>query len=261
MTKKRFSWKTEKLQHLDDEVIMVVDNANKEWKGHILNIVDKLNELNDERMMYITAIDKRIVELEEENKQLRQSVEYWQKKYEEGTETFTVPPNCDKCDFLGNNGICGYCKFTLNCYDSKEDLIDGEVLQNCPLKPLINKNGQLREMNGQLREINKELGDDLHNCRLNKNIISEKLKLWQDTLTEYDIYTIKDLEESFELDAKTNKEKDEKIKELEVKVLNLELEIKRLEKMMWKIQWRFQQEVGIEKAREHYQEIDKEMEE
>ena len=46
MNEKRFSWKTEKLQHSDDEVIMVVDNANKEWKGHILNIVDKLNELN-----------------------------------------------------------------------------------------------------------------------------------------------------------------------------------------------------------------------
>lgn len=75
MIKKRFTWKTEKLQHLDDEVIMVVDNANKEWKGHILNIVDMLNELNDERMMYKTTIDKRIVELEEENEQLRKDKE------------------------------------------------------------------------------------------------------------------------------------------------------------------------------------------
>ena len=41
----------------------------------------------------------------------------------------------------------------------------------------------------------------------------------------------------------------------------LQEEIKRLEKMIWKIQWRFQQEVGIEKAREHYREIDKEMNE
>lgn len=84
---------------------------------------------------------------------------------------------------------------------------------------------RLSEKNEQLKEINKEIGDDLHNCRLNKNIISEKLKLWQDTLAEYDIYTIKDFEESFKLDAKINKEKDEKIKELEVKVLNLELEL------------------------------------
>ena len=35
-------------------------------------IVDKLNELS------------------KENEQLRQSVEYWQKKYEEGTETFQI---------------------------------------------------------------------------------------------------------------------------------------------------------------------------
>lgn len=48
---------------------------------------------------------------------------------------------------------------------------------------------------------------------------------------------------------------------LEEKNEQLQEEIKRLEKMIWKIQWRFQQEVGIEKAKEHYQEIDKEMEE
>ena len=71
---KRFTWKTEKLQHSEDEVLMVVDNANEEWKGHILNVVDKLNELNDERMMYKTTIDKRIVELEEENEQLKQEL-------------------------------------------------------------------------------------------------------------------------------------------------------------------------------------------
>lgn len=81
MSEKRFTWKTEKLQHLDDEVIIVVDNANKDWKGHILNIVDKLNELNDERMMYKTTIDKRIVELQEENGQLKQEVkQYWKYK-------------------------------------------------------------------------------------------------------------------------------------------------------------------------------------
>ena len=74
MKYERFTWKTEKLQHLDDEVIMVVDNANKDWKGHILNIVDMLNDLNDERMMYKTTIDKRIVELEEENELMRQFI-------------------------------------------------------------------------------------------------------------------------------------------------------------------------------------------
>lgn len=75
MKYERFTWRAEKLQHLDDEVIMVVDNANKEWKGHILNIVDMLNELNDEWMMYKTTIDKRIAELEEENEQLKQELQ------------------------------------------------------------------------------------------------------------------------------------------------------------------------------------------
>ena len=42
-------------------------------------IVEELNQLND-----------KVVELKEENRELRQSVEYWQKKYEEGTETFQI---------------------------------------------------------------------------------------------------------------------------------------------------------------------------
>ena len=80
MSEKRFTWKTEKLQHSDDEVIMVVDNANKDWKGHILNVIDMLNELNDERMMYKTTIDKRIVELEDENEQLKEERNYFERK-------------------------------------------------------------------------------------------------------------------------------------------------------------------------------------
>lgn len=31
--------------------------------------------------------------------------------------------------------------------------------------------------------------------------------------------------------------------------------------MTWKTQWRFQQEVGVKKTKEHYQEIDKEIKE
>ena len=33
---------------------------------------------------------REIDKLKKENEQLRQSVEYWQKKYEEGTETFQI---------------------------------------------------------------------------------------------------------------------------------------------------------------------------
>lgn len=64
MNEKRFAWKTEKLQNLDDEILMVVDNTNKEWKGHILNIVDLLNEQQ-----------ATISKLEEENEQLKKENE------------------------------------------------------------------------------------------------------------------------------------------------------------------------------------------
>lgn len=69
MSDERFTWKTEKLQHLDDEVLMVVDNENKEWKGHILNIVDKLNELAEEN--------------EKLHHELQQTKEYLQIKIDE----------------------------------------------------------------------------------------------------------------------------------------------------------------------------------
>ena len=45
----------------------------------IFKVVDLLNEQQ-------ATINKQ----EEENRELRQSVEYWQKKYEEGTETFQI---------------------------------------------------------------------------------------------------------------------------------------------------------------------------
>ena len=47
----------------------------------------------------------------------------------------------------------------------------------------------------ELEKENEQLRENLHNCRLNKNIISEKLKLWQDVHKEYDIYNINDFEE------------------------------------------------------------------
>ena len=63
MSEKRFSWETEKLQHSDDEVIMVVDNANKDWKGHILNIVNLLNnfaEQNEQLRKYNKQLKERL---------------------------------------------------------------------------------------------------------------------------------------------------------------------------------------------------------
>lgn len=68
-----------------------------------------------------------------------------------------------------------------------------------------------------------------------------------DSLTNVEIFSAR-LNELW-ADCQQFKEENEQLKE----------EIKRLEKIIWKIQWRFQQEVGIEKAKEHYQKIDKEM--
>ena len=45
--------------------------------------LSKLQNKYDEQQAIIQS-------LKEENEQLRQSVEYWQKKYEEGTETFQI---------------------------------------------------------------------------------------------------------------------------------------------------------------------------
>ena len=74
---------------------------------------------------------------------------------------------------------------------------------------MIRINKTLKEENEQLRGVNKEIGDDLYNCRLNKDIVSEKLKLWQNTLAEYNIYTIKDLS----LQMKILKEENEQLKQ------------------------------------------------
>lgn len=108
--------------------------------------------------------------------------------------------------------IYGETENRKNCSDFEKKITKSCLLDK--IKELEKENEQLKKqlnkkntMNMQLREINKELGDDLYNCRLNKNIIREKLKLWQDAHKEYNIYSIKDFEESFELDAKINKEK------------------------------------------------------
>lgn len=86
----------------------------------------------------------------------------------------------------------------LPIFDNGVEMADGDVC--------ILLNEQQATISA-LKEENEQLRENLHNCRLNKNIIREKLKLWQDAHKEYNIYSIKDFEESFELDAKINKEK------------------------------------------------------
>lgn len=45
----------------------------------------------------------------------------------------TTVVQCDSCGLLRYNGICNYCALTMECYDSRDDLIDG-ILPNCPKK-------------------------------------------------------------------------------------------------------------------------------
>ncbi len=55
------------------------------------DVVRLLNELNDGNK-----------QLQKENRELRQSVEYWQKKYEQGTETFQISENGTTFQFNSN---------------------------------------------------------------------------------------------------------------------------------------------------------------
>ena len=91
MIKKRFSWKTEKLQNLNDEILLVVDNTNKEWKGHVLNVIDLLNSLAEENEQlkqqikiekkwqlekdrYYVDLHKKYDKLEKENERLKEKL-------------------------------------------------------------------------------------------------------------------------------------------------------------------------------------------
>ena len=72
--------------------------------------------------------------------------------------------------------------------------IENKMLEK-EVKLLKPTNLEQYEQIQKLQEENEQLRENLHNCRLNKNIISEKLKLWQDVHKEYNIYSIKDFEE------------------------------------------------------------------
>ena len=52
--------------------------------------ITKLKELNGDKGKRIISLIRTNKTLKEENRELRQFVEYWQKKYEEGTETFPI---------------------------------------------------------------------------------------------------------------------------------------------------------------------------
>ena len=72
MSEKRFEF------YSDEDLVGVLDIVT----GRTFNSFEIVDVLNEQQAI--------IQSLKEENEQLRQSVEYWQKKYEEGTETFQI---------------------------------------------------------------------------------------------------------------------------------------------------------------------------
>ena len=126
MSEKRFACKVKKKG--DIEYVLFIDTREDVEYMSFFEILDLVNNLYNEneqlKQEHKVAIDEMITdykELEKENEQLKSNC-----------DIYKIPTNCDECQFLGTNGICGYCKFTLECYDGKNDLINGKVLPNCP---------------------------------------------------------------------------------------------------------------------------------
>ena len=97
---------------------------------------DKINDIfNKDGASYdLKECCKLLNKLNDECKFLADQRDYWKQKYEEGTETFT-----------------------LKCYDSKEDLIDG----------LINENEQLKN---ELQQTKEYLQIKIDECKNHKKM-------------------------------------------------------------------------------------------
>ena len=83
---------TKKLNEQQDTIRKLQDLCGEsDGENAKLRIENKrLQELNDDKGKRIISLIRTNKTLKEENRELRQSVEYWQKKYEEGTETFPI---------------------------------------------------------------------------------------------------------------------------------------------------------------------------
>lgn len=74
----------------------ITDNGKRLSEMEIVDLLNELVEENEKlrkRNRFLEEFDgqaKTVVNLKAENEKLRQSVNYWQKKYEEGTETFQI---------------------------------------------------------------------------------------------------------------------------------------------------------------------------
>lgn len=67
----------------------------------VLDLKDCCKIMNGQKST-IQSLKKENEQLQKENGKLRQSVEYWQKKYEQGTETFQISENDTTFQFNSN---------------------------------------------------------------------------------------------------------------------------------------------------------------
>lgn len=164
MIKKRFTWKSEKLQHLNDEILLVVDNENKEWKGHILNVVDLLNQLHQENEHLIIGnknLMKKNKQLQKKNKFLEEDVDDYHnalfdlhEKYDKlEKENEKLQNELNDCDFI-------LCQDDFGNYEIRYD--DDKIFHFLwEVAPILNK--QQAIIQSLKEEVNK-LNEELHYC-------------------------------------------------------------------------------------------------
>ena len=146
----------------------IVDSDGKRYT------LDDLCVLLNEQQATINELSEKIDEMSEYFGELENDLLCERKKHTD--HYYSIPKDCDHCLFLGNNGVCGYCKFTLECYDSEDDLTDYGSLPSCPFKhhheydtmvenwdSLVSKCAEISKRNIELNEqVAKEMGEKIN---------------------------------------------------------------------------------------------------
>ena len=145
----------------DDSLPCITDRQDGKDYVRMSDLVDLLNDQQS-----------TIKHLEEEMGELENDL--LNPKREKMDNYYQIPKNCGSCTFLGNNGVCGYCKFTLKCYDSEDDLTEYGSLPSCPFRnhqeydTMVMNWDSLVEKTSEISLRNIELVEE--NARLQKKI-------------------------------------------------------------------------------------------
>lgn len=115
-----FEWVMLKLQPFKD-LMTFYDDLSSELVGFA--ITKKVEDFE------VEFLDLEV--LEQLRDKIEKEINKQKKLFGEKTESGSV--QCDTCENLRYNGICNYCALTMECYDSRDDLIGG-ILPNCPKK-------------------------------------------------------------------------------------------------------------------------------